>query len=580
MLKSGRGLLRSALLAALLATFLINSASAATLTTLGPGSRGEAVVTLKNELNEKGYYTVKNDASDVYTASLKSAVGVFQKANNIQPAQMKYGYADEQTQIRAASDDAVLYAEYIEKQMDAQLQPGGSGDYVKKAQRQLIKLGYYAGKIDGKYRSSTVAAVKFFEKANSLVEDGIADRDTRTVLYSSDAKTRAKYEEDNYLTPLSLGAKGDQVKKLQEQLSNLGFYWDKPSEVYDAQTKYSVKFFQEANGFSVTGTASKTLRAKINGDSCVTFDEYTKNMQLVQISSSAKPGIKVAVLQLKLKELGYYKGVITGAYSSSVITAVRTFQIFNNMKSQYVTGKANTETRKLMLNETAKTFGEVCGDDTLKLGDKSAEVQRMKARLQKLGYYKGTVNDEYDSLAVSAVKLFQRYNGFYPSGVAYTNVLVKLYDDSAVTYTNAHIEKMIEVAYYFFDKETPYHNPANPPYSFDCSTFTAYCLGKAGVHVTSGVVNQGHSNIGRRIKITDNKNYKELRRGDLLYFYTPTDDDKPNLKKVPGHAAIYLGDNKFIHASSGQGKVTISGFKTYNERKYGPWFVWAIRVWE
>ena len=257
--------------------------------------------------------------------------------------------------------------------------------------------------------------MKFFEKANSLVEDGIADRDTRTVLYSSDAKTRAKYEEDNYLTPLSLGAKGDQVKKLQEQLSNLGFYWDKPSEVYDAQTKYSVKFFQEANGFSVTGTASKTLRAKINGDSCVTFDEYTKNMQLVQISSSAKPGIKVAVLQLKLKELGYYKGVITGAYSSSVITAVRTFQIFNNMKSQYVTGKANTETRKLMLNETAKTFGEVCGDDTLKLGDKSAEVQRMKARLQKLGYYKGTVTDEYDSVAVSAVKLFQRYNGFYPA---------------------------------------------------------------------------------------------------------------------------------------------------------------------
>ena len=63
---------------------------------------------------------------------------------------MKYGYADEQTQIRAASDDAVLYSEYIEKQMDAQLQPGGSGDYVKKAQRQLIKLGYYAGKIDGK----------------------------------------------------------------------------------------------------------------------------------------------------------------------------------------------------------------------------------------------------------------------------------------------------------------------------------------------------------------------------------------------------------------------------------------------
>ena len=569
MLKSGRGLIRAALLAALLATFLISSASAAALTTLGPGSRGKAVVDLKTELNEKGYYTVKNDVTDVYTSSLKNAVGVFQKANNIPKPEKGYGYADEQTQILAASDDAVLHAEYIEKQMDAQLQPGGSGDYVKKAQRQLNNLGYYTGKADGKYRAPTVAAVKYFQKANSLDDDGIADRDTRTVLYSPDAKTRAKYEEDNNLTPLKYGSKGAQVLQLKTRLAELGFYWGEITDKYDTQTKYCVKFFQEANGFSATGSANQALRAKVNSDSAVTFEDYTKDMQLLQLSSGSKPGIRVAVLQHRLQGLGYYKGVITGAYTGAVITAVRMFQVFNNMPSKYVTGKANTETRKLMLNDAALTYGAVCGDDTLKLGDTGDAVKKLQARLKELGYYRGEVDGVYNVAVVSAVKGFQQYNGFYPNGVAYTNVQTKLYASTAVSFTNAKVEKLIDVAEEKLG--TPYGSGKG---KFDCSGFTAYCLRQVGVYVTAEVQAQGRSSIGRRIEITNETNYKELKRGDILFFWSP------DHKKKPGHAAIYLGNNKFIHASSGAGKVTVSAFKSYNEREGGPWFLWAIRIWE
>jgi peptidoglycan hydrolase-like protein with peptidoglycan-binding domain len=61
-------------------------------------------------------------------------------------------------------------------------------------------------------------------------------------------------------------------------------------------------------------------------------------MQLVQLSSvpSRASGSRCCS---RLQELGYYKGVITGAYSGSVVTAVRTFQIFNNLPSVYVTGR-------------------------------------------------------------------------------------------------------------------------------------------------------------------------------------------------------------------------------------------------
>lgn len=566
---SGKRMLRAAALSALLVAFLF-SASFASASILGPGSKGDDVFRLKGELREKGYYTAKED-SKVYTAALKNAVGVFQIANSIKP-QKAYGYADEPTQELAASDKAVLYAEYIEKVQDKQLQPGGSGAYVKKAQSKLKSLGYYTGSVNGKYGSSTTSAVQYFQKANNLTASGRADSDTRAALYSGSAKTRAKYEEENFLTPLTIGAKGGQVTQLQTRLAALGYYWGDPTGVYDAQTKYCVRFFQEANGFSVNGAASKALREKANSGSAASFETYTKNMQLAQLSSSAKPGIKIALLQVQLKALGYYKGVITGIYNGPVITAVRTFQIFNNMKSQYVTGKANTETRKLLLSSGAVAYGTVCGDDTLKPGDKGTAVANMQNRLTALAYYKGSADGQYDGDVTSAVKLFQKYNSLYPSGIAYTQTLTVLNGSSAKSYTNAHIEELIDIAMVYFDKETPYRSPAKPPKSFDCSTFTAYCLRKVGVSVPSEVSAQGKTKFGRVIK-----DIKDIKRGDILFF-----DTQPG--KKPGHAAICLGQYgtskkmAFIHASSSKGKVTITPL--YKDDWYPSRFMWAIRIWE
>ena len=579
MQKSGKGMLRSAILAALLLTLLSTAAWAETLSTLGPGSKGEAVLQLKNELKEKGYYTVKSDTSQVYTNALKGAVGVFQIANSIKPTKA-LGYADPQTQKLAASDDAVFYAEYVEKQTDAQLKLGGSGTYVTKAQKQLTKLGFYSGKIDGKYRTPTMNAVKYFQKANSIGDTGIADRATRTVLYATDGTTitRAQYEDAHNLTPLSFGSKGTQVKQLQERLSAKGYYWDEPSGEYNAQTKYSVKFFQEANGLSANGVASSSLRALANTDSAVSFDTYTKNMKLLQLSSQAKQGIRVAVLQLQLRNLGYYKGVIAGAYTSSVISAVKTFQVFNNMKSTYVTGKANTATRTLLNSTGALAYSAVCGDDTLKPGDKGTAVEKLQARLEKLGYYSGSVDGSYSSSVASAVKLFQRYNSFYPTGIAYTNVQTKLYDDSAVSYTNSKIEKLIEVAESKYGCE--YTSGKSGPREFDCSGFTAYCLRQVGIYVTAEVQSQGRSKIGLGKKIT---NYKELKRGDIVFFWSP------DHKKKPGHAGIFLGikgkQYRMIHASSSYDKVTITDINDSSRRDYyltgdKPAFLWAIRVWE
>lgn len=51
---------------------------------------------------------------------------------------------------------------------------GSTGSEVIQIQQRLKNWGYYQGSIDGVYGSQTVAAVKYFQKANGLKIDGIA----------------------------------------------------------------------------------------------------------------------------------------------------------------------------------------------------------------------------------------------------------------------------------------------------------------------------------------------------------------------------------------------------------------------
>jgi cell wall-associated NlpC family hydrolase len=88
---------------------------------------------------------------------------------------------------------------------------------------------------------------------------------------------------------------------------------------------------------------------------------------------------------------------------------------------------------------------------------------------------------------------------------------------------------------------------ANGPSAFDCSGFTKYVFEKHGVTIPRY---SGHqANIGTKVA------YNELQKGDLVFF----DTDK---KGKVNHVGIFLGDHKFIHASSGGKKVMITSFIT------------------
>ena len=68
------------------------------------------------------------------------------------------------------------------------LRAGMTGQTVKDLQSRLYTLGYYTAQIDGQYGPGTRDAVTSFQRQNGLDADGIVGAETRTILFSAEAK--------------------------------------------------------------------------------------------------------------------------------------------------------------------------------------------------------------------------------------------------------------------------------------------------------------------------------------------------------------------------------------------------------
>ena len=89
---------------------------------------------------------------------------------------------------------------------------------------------------------------------------------------------------------------------------------------------------------------------------------------------------------------------------------------------------------------------------------------------------------------------------------------------------------------------------ATGPNTFDCSGFTSYLLKLEGVSIPRRAIEQ----FQKGVKIAR----AELQKGDLIFF-----DTSKRKNKVVNHVGIYIGDNKFIHASSAKHKVVITSLE-------------------
>ncbi|MBQ4579319.1 MAG: peptidoglycan-binding protein [Clostridia bacterium] len=157
---------------------------------------------------------------------------------------------------------------------DRTLRYGATGLDVKYVMQRLYDLEYYNKKVDEKFGSGMLKAVKAFQKKNSLTVDGVVGPTTLKKLFSdsaldADDPIPPKEEKVEEGRTLSKGMKGEDVKAVQVRLAALGYYDGKLDGSYGDATRDAVKLFQARNGMTVDGKVGPRTLAKLNASSAV-----------------------------------------------------------------------------------------------------------------------------------------------------------------------------------------------------------------------------------------------------------------------------------------------------------------------
>ena len=408
--------------------------AAAVYAAAAPGDSGDTVTTLQLALKELGFYTAQADG--VYGSGTKKAVLAYQKANGLPQT----GEADAATQQKLYEEKSVNSKGKSVKVTTAStsrlftLLIGHTGPAVAALQTRLNELGYYLRKIDGEYGNSTASSVKAFQKANGLKQTGRADALTQQSLYSESAVSKSGASKASIATPeptekpaadypfttytldtvnmrRNASAASDRIALIGkgEEITVLAVSADFVKATYQNKTGY------------IASEYVKIPQQYLPGQALSYSAEAEQHYPLLQSGDS---GRNVGILQEALKELGFYKGLLDGAYGASTAAAVKAFQKKNDLRQD---GIASPEIQQLIfqgkpMNSAGKkvevsVLPMIKGFE-MKLGDHGDAVADLQHQLILLGIYQGQPSGVFDAETEKAVKQFQRQHGLYIDGVA------------------------------------------------------------------------------------------------------------------------------------------------------------------
>ncbi len=240
-----------------------NSGTTDTSATLMEGSSGVQVTALQQKLKDLGYYT--GEITGSYGRLTKEAVRLYQKDKNLGadgvagPKTLAMLNATPSTGTSGGSGSGAVSDE-SSKVSNTTLRLGSQGTDVKNLQQRLKDLGYLAGSADGVFGSATETALMTFQSSNGLTADGIAGKNTQTVLYGASAKA---YSTATDSSTLKRGSQGTLVKNMQQKLKDLGYYTGSVTGNFGTITEEAVRSFQRANGLTADGVAGVSTLNKL-----------------------------------------------------------------------------------------------------------------------------------------------------------------------------------------------------------------------------------------------------------------------------------------------------------------------------
>ena len=278
-------------------------------TTLKLNSQGTKVSQLQTDLKQLGYYYAEITGN--FGERTEAAVKAFQKAKSLTAD----GVAGTKTlnAIAAAVDKA---GGSSSGSSSTNMKLGSTGTAVSALQQNLTTLGYYYGDVTGHYGNLTQQAVKKFQKAKGLTQDGVASTATLNAITSALKNAGVDVGPGTVATTLREGDKGTAVTELQTMLKKLNYYYGSITGSFGSLTKQAVRKFQDANKLTVDGVAGPAtlnkLRSLTGGSadsgsssgSTVTTDKsygkITKNNVYLRSSYSTSSSAKASLSAGKL----------------------------------------------------------------------------------------------------------------------------------------------------------------------------------------------------------------------------------------------------------------------------------------
>ena len=459
------------------------------------------------------------------------------------------------------------------------LESGAEGEEVLALQNRLIQLGYLTGTADGKYGTQTQNAIKLFQKALGISQTGIANVSLQEKLYAanapaysaSSAATAAPSTDTSANTAagystLVRGDSGDNVRKLQSRLKELGYLSGSADGSFGGQTESAVKAFQRALGLTQSGVASSSLQEKLFSASApaapvtvtaaptqapatakpVSPTPTPNNTGYSELTYGMKNSLAVQNMQTRLKALGYFTAQCTGNYYSATAEAVKLFQQAVGLSA---TGTATVETQILLYASNAPAYNSATAAPTdaptgtyvvLQKGSRGTEVSNLQKRLIALGWSSSTSADGiYGNNTVKAVKAFQAAVGYEQNGIA-----------------------SVELQTILFSAVAPYNNTATPEPTGTPIPSSSYQALK------SGDTGEAVKNLQRRLKelgyfngdIGGNyltRTAAAVRQFETALGRTPTGEASAELQEIlfssaaPAYSDVNVGYTSLAKGDSG-----------------------------
>ncbi|MEG2188565.1 MAG: peptidoglycan-binding protein [Christensenella sp.] len=146
---------------------------------LTEGMKDPSIHALQQRLMDL-YYMGMDETTDYYGPQTNQAVQYFQRKHGLTVD----GAAGPETQALLFSDQAKEYTMAL----------GADGADVLRMQERLVELGYPISAPTGHFGEETQKAVQYFQRMNSLTDDGSVGHKTEELIYSSEAEKSSEYE--------------------------------------------------------------------------------------------------------------------------------------------------------------------------------------------------------------------------------------------------------------------------------------------------------------------------------------------------------------------------------------------------